>query len=162
MKLLLETSYLSYLRQLEEAIQRSGNDSKKSFSLDFLLNELKNTLKKYYFITKDDFYIFGSAILGKYQLRKLHDLDIAISTKKFKELQQKTNKKFCDKGSYCVQMDIGNISFIDERVVPKGNKDFEFYKGYKIITNSTWIDMQKKDPDQKDKKFIKQLSKIRN
>jgi hypothetical protein len=151
---------------IEEAIHRHISNSSSDINNNYeqnikntekLFSELNMFLKKYN-IPKDQIIIFGSAVLGLKGLRTPNDLDIGI-----KENGLSIIKKYYSpaKGSYGAQYDIGKISFIHELALPKikGQSLFsqkvDTYKGYNIITFDQWKEMQKHDPLQKDKKFLK-------
>ena len=123
------------------------------------LKELKTLLKKAN-IPEKNIYIFGSYILELNHIRCANDLDVSIPQNDFKKLMTTFGKKHCASGSYCVQYDIGNISFIDERAVPKSHKTFILHNNIKVIDIRTWLDMYKKDPDKKDKSFLSGIKKL--
>ena len=148
---------------LEEAIHRHINkvetiSSEKIVSnTNELFSELDKLCSKYK-ISKDSLIIFGSAVLGLKGLRSPNDLDIGIKKNSISILKDNFSPA---KGSYGAQYDIGKISFIHELALPKikGQSLFsqkvDTYKGYNIITFDQWKEMQKHDPLQKDKKFLK-------
>ena len=125
-------------------------------------NSMYDTLYKFLKIHKipfKDVVVFGSAVLGIKGLRVPNDLDIAI--KKEQILKLKRNKEFKPaKGSYGAQYDIGELSFIDDRAVPKIENKNIFSIGHTkhldipTITFDTWKKMQKNDPNKKDIKFL--------
>ena len=148
---------------LEEAIHRHINkvetiSSEKIVSnTNELFSELDKLCSKYK-ISKDSLIIFGSAVLGLKGLRSPNDLDIGIKKNSISILKDNFSPA---KGSYGAQYDIGKISFIHELALPKikgqslFSQKIDTYKGYNIITFDQWKEMQKHDPLQKDKKFLK-------
>jgi len=130
-----------------------------------LLKKLKTFLKKHN-IPQDSIILFGSIVLGLHNLRDPNDLDIAIKEQYFNQLR-KDNKDKCN--MYCAQIDIGDLSFIHEKAVPKiKNKNIfdlpeKFFikkDGIKIISNVTWKTMKKHDDKihrEKDKKYFNKL-----
>ena len=123
---------------------------------DILYDELNRFLKKYK-IPKDHIVIFGSAALGIKGLRSPNDIDIGIKKESIPILEQNFKPV---KGSYGAQYDIGKLSFVHELAVPKYNGQSLFnqqmreYKGIRTITFNQWKEMQRKDPLQKDKRFL--------
>lgn len=121
-----------------------------------LYNKL-NQLSKQYQIPKEHLMVFGSAALGLKGLRTPNDLDIAIKRESLPIIKQNFKPV---KGSYGTQYDIGKLSFVHELAVPKYNGQNLFdqsgqkYKGIPTITYDQWKEMQKKDPLQKDKRFL--------
>ena len=117
-----------------------------------------NQLTKQYNIPKEHLLVFGSSALGLQGLRTPNDLDIGIRKESIPLLKQNFKPV---KGSYGAQYDIGKISFIHELALPKikgqslFSQKIDTYKGYNIITFDQWKEMQKHDPLQKDKKFLK-------
>lgn len=152
---------------IEEAIHRhisnssanSNNSSEQNIkNTEKLFSELNIFLKKYN-IPKDQIIIFGSAVLGLKGLRTPNDLDIGITENGLSIIKKYYSPA---KGSYGAQYDIGNLSFIHESAVPKFkgqslfNQKVDKYKGINIISFEQWKEMQKHDPLQKDKQFLKE------
>lgn len=152
---------------IEEAIHRhisnssanSNNSSEQNIkNTEKLFNELNIFLKKYN-IQKDQIIIFGSAVLGLKGLRTPNDLDIGITENGISIIKKYYSPA---KGSYGAQYDIGNLSFINELAIPKFkgqslfNQKVDKYKGINIISFDQWKEMQKHDPLQKDKQFLKE------
>ena len=124
---------------------------------DILYDELNRFLKKYK-IPKDHIVIFGSAALGIKGLRSPNDLDIGIKKEYIPLLKQNFKPV---KGSYGAQYDIDKLSFVHELAVPKYNGGSLFdqktknYKGVPTITFDQWQEMQRNDPLQKDKQYLR-------
>jgi hypothetical protein len=145
-------------------------DKQKVLNKCNLNTQVKNKLKaldkilKQYKIPRSAIILFGSVNLGIRKLRCMNDLDCSISEKYFKRIQQKIGDTNCKVGSYCAEINIGEISFIHEKATPKikdkylseieDESYFDFIDGFKVINKKTWETMQKQDPDKKDKKFL--------
>ena len=127
---------------------------------DNLLNDLEIFCIKNK-ISKNNIVLFGSIVLGLHGLRYPNDLDIGLLKPEFENLQIETKKQNCKIGSYCAQMDFGDLSFIHEYALPKINNQnlfnlkLEKVLGFKIINFEQWKQMQMNDPLKKDIRFIK-------
>lgn len=156
---------------LLEAIQRHSDKNisdltpEQNIQNTNLLYKKLNQLIKQYKIPKDHLVIFGSSALGLKGLRTPNDLDIGIRKESVPILKQNFKPV---KGSYGSQYDIGNLSFVHELAVPKYNKQSLFdqpmskHKGINTITFDQWKEMQKRDPLQKDKRFLIDNKSIKN
>jgi hypothetical protein len=102
--------------------------------------------------------VFGSSALGIQGLRTPNDLDIGIRKEYIPLLKQNFKPV---KGSYGTQYDIDKLSFVHELAVPKYNGGSLFdqktrtYKGVPTITFGQWQEMQRNDPLQKDKQYLR-------
>lgn len=151
-------------RILLEATHRIQTNDPNNFSPEDIIKHTNNLysqlniLSKKYNIPKDKLLIFGSAALGLKGLRKPNDLDIGIHPDYLNNIKQ-YNKP--TRGSYGAQYDIGNLSFIHQQALPKLNgqnlfdlENLNKVKGYNTINFDHWKEMQRKDPLQKDKRFL--------
>ena len=117
-----------------------------------------NQFSKEYNIPKRDLVVFGSSALGIQGLRTPNDLDIGIRKEYIPLLKQNFKPV---KGSYGTQYDIDKLSFTHELAVPKYNGGSLFdqktknYKGVPTITFDQWQEMQRNDPLQKDKQYLR-------
>lgn len=117
-----------------------------------------NQFSKEYNIPKRDLVVFGSSALGIQGLRTPNDLDIGIRKEYIPLLKQNFKPV---KGSYGTQYDIDKLSFVHELAVPKYNGGSLFdqktrtYKGVPTITFDQWQEMQRNDPLQKDKQYLR-------
>ena len=102
--------------------------------------------------------VFGSSALGIQGLRTPNDLDIGIRKEYIPLLKQNFKPV---KGSYGTQYDIDKLSFVHELAVPKYNGGSLFdqktknHKGVPTITFDQWQEMQRNDPLQKDKQYLR-------
>lgn len=145
-------------RHISSSPENSNNSSEQNIKNTIkLFNELDIFLKKYS-IPKDQVIVFGSAVIGLKGLRTPNDLDIGITENGISIIKKYYSPA---KGSYGAQYDIGKLSFIHELALPKFKGQSLFsqkvdkYNGINIITFEQWKEMQKHDPLQKDKQFLK-------
>jgi len=123
------------------------------------LLKLLDTFCKEYNIPKKDIIIFGSSVLARNGIRDVKDLDICIPDLVFNKISNNKELKFETKVASCeCTLTKDTLSFISTKCIPIPYKDLNSstikVQGFKMISKETWIKMQKKDPDAKDRKYI--------
>lgn len=136
----------------------SPSHYKKMKHFTKLLNLLDEYCKEFN-IPKKDLIIFGSSVLARNSIRDVKDLDIMMPDIQFKKMVNNKDTKF-DILTYGCEATLtkDTLSFISTKCTPckykEMNKDTVLIQGFKCISKDTWIKMQKKDPDNKDKEYI--------
>ena len=129
---------------------------KKMKHFNHLLNLLDEFCKEFY-VPKNDLIIFGTAVLARNAIKDVDILDVLIPDIQFKKLINK-DIHFDILVRSCKATIKDTFNFINTKCSPCKfkvmNKDTVLIHGFKCISKETWVKMQLKDPDSKNRGYI--------